>query len=437
MRQSRPRAEAALRHRKRVALFLSLSLPTLLLLYAFRVVRLESGQRELAVPIGLWRKPDCCQGFDDVTCLRTRLNLTDGAIRKCWGDESVNSVRFGLVVSFWGAALSCGALIGLLLLRERPTVALDRQSEPPGIQPQSYHLFLSYAAKDRDFARRLVDDLNGQGIKVWWAEQEVGAGEPIRRRIEQGLKASDRFAVVLSPESVQSSWVNEEIDSAFVMEADFKKTGRRESFLIPILYRDCEMPLFLRTLKYANFIASYEQGLKELLRQLVPQREQDSSFIVSSKIPTSLLPDASIFISHAPSDDEVIAELRRNLEAFQIPVWVDTRKSRGGSRLPPEIEAAIEQARHCIVVLSPSTVNWPWVRREITKALAVEQSRQTAGYRVIPLLLPGITRQALEFWFNEEPVTQPIEVGPGGLSVALPALLAALGEHWPTDSQHI
>lgn len=141
-----------------------------------------------------------------------------------------------------------------------------------------------------------------------------------------------------------------------------------------------------------------------------------------------------IFISHSSADDPFVAELRKELEDLHIPVWVDSRKLPGGSKLRPEIEKAIEDAEHFLVVLSPNTVNSPWVRREIEKALEVEKSRAD-GYRVIPLLLPGITPGDLGTWFDEEPVGVKIEIGPGGLSETLPALLAALGKREPTDHQ--
>jgi len=142
-----------------------------------------------------------------------------------------------------------------------------------------------------------------------------------------------------------------------------------------------------------------------------------------------------IFISHASADDSFVAELRRELEAHQLTVWVDSRKLRGGDKLAPEIEKAIETASQVIVVLSPQTVNSPWVRREIKQALAVEKRRMAEGYRVIPLLLPGLTPGALGTWFDEEPVAVPIEVGPTGLSAALPVLLAAVGKRLPNDAQ--
>src|SRR5205823_6290104 len=95
----------------------------------------------------------------------------------------------------------------------------------------------------------------------------------------------------------------------------------------------------------------------------------------------------------------------------------------------------IEQARQVIVVLSPNTVNSPWVRKEISKALEVEREKKDSGYRVIPLLLPGIKPSALPNWFDEEPVGIPVELRTGAVSEALPQILAALGEQLPDDRQ--
>ncbi|HEX9001529.1 MAG TPA: CHAT domain-containing protein, partial [Blastocatellia bacterium] len=147
------------------------------------------------------------------------------------------------------------------------------------------------------------------------------------------------------------------------------------------------------------------------------------------------MPDSHLFISHASTDDPFVKELRLALESHGLKVWVDSRNLRGGGKLAPEISQAIEQARQTIVVLSPRTINSPWVRREIRQALAVEQTRKDEGYRVIPLMLPGIEPSALEHWFDEEPVGIKIELKVGSISEALPQILAALGERLPTDYQ--
>lgn len=145
--------------------------------------------------------------------------------------------------------------------------------------------------------------------------------------------------------------------------------------------------------------------------------------------------NAHIFISHTSKDDGFVKELRESLEAYGLPVWADSRNLRGGSKLAPEIEAAIEAARQFIVVLSPNTINSPWVRKEIQKALEIERTRKDEGYRAIPILLPGIEPSALPLWFDEEPVGIPVKLEVGGLSEALPQILTALGERLPDDVQ--
>ena len=73
-----------------------------------------------------------------------------------------------------------------------------------------------------------------------------------------------------------------------------------------------------------------------------------------------------LFISHASADDAFVADLRKALEDLRIPVWVDSRSLQAGGKLAPEIEGAIQDAESFLVVLSPATVNSPWVRREKT-----------------------------------------------------------------------
>ena len=142
-----------------------------------------------------------------------------------------------------------------------------------------------------------------------------------------------------------------------------------------------------------------------------------------------------IFISHASADDDFVKALRIALEESGLPVWADSRNLRGGDKLAPEIETAIAQARQVIVVLSQNTINSPWVRREIQQALQVEKERKDDGYRVIPLLLPGVQPSALELWFDEVPLGVKVELKTGAVNEAMPAILAALGERLPTDPQ--
>ncbi len=104
-----------------------------------------------------------------------------------------------------------------------------------------------------------------------------------------------------------------------------------------------------------------------------------------------------IFISHSSNDDAIVKKLRKILESHKLKIWVDSRELSAGKKLAPEIEKAIDEARHFIVMISPAVVKKPrWVRRELKRALQVEEDRhEIDGYTVIPVVLPGVTFETL------------------------------------------
>jgi TIR domain len=74
---------------------------------------------------------------------------------------------------------------------------------------------------------------------------------------------------------------------------------------------------------------------------------------------------SEVFISHTSADDGFVKQLRVFLERLGQSTWVDSRRLRGGDKLDPVIKQAIEAARAVIAVISPKTINSPWVKREI------------------------------------------------------------------------
>ena len=71
--------------------------------------------------------------------------------------------------------------------------------------------------------------------------------------------------------------------------------------------------------------------------------------------------DTAIFISHTSADDKIVRQIRKALEGLGLSVWVDPRDLSGGDDLSDEVFRRIEQARHFMVVLSPSVINSTWV----------------------------------------------------------------------------
>lgn len=142
-----------------------------------------------------------------------------------------------------------------------------------------------------------------------------------------------------------------------------------------------------------------------------------------------------IFISHSNLDADLVRELNRHLAELGLHTWLDCRELTGGGKLADEIIQAIDQACFLLAVISPNTVNSKWVRKEINHALA--KQKQDPSFKVIPLLLKGITTDALDVWFDEEPVAIVLNDHPNALFEALPQILAAIGQEAPHQREAI
>ncbi|MCG7994119.1 MAG: toll/interleukin-1 receptor domain-containing protein [Candidatus Thiodiazotropha taylori] len=109
-------------------------------------------------------------------------------------------------------------------------------------------IFLSHNAADKEFARQLAIDLDIAGARVWFDEAEIKVGDSLIEKIREGIDSVDYLAVVISPNSVRSSWVSKEVDIAMNQEI---KGGKVK--VLPILLKDCELPGFLEGKLYADF----------------------------------------------------------------------------------------------------------------------------------------------------------------------------------------
>ena len=103
-----------------------------------------------------------------------------------------------------------------------------------------YHsVFISYSSKDKEFARRLYDALQAQGIRCWLDEHQILPGDRIRDAIDRGIKLWDKVVLCCSESSLESWWVEEEIERALQKEARFHKDkGKRVGAIVPLTIDD-------------------------------------------------------------------------------------------------------------------------------------------------------------------------------------------------------
>jgi TIR domain-containing protein/pentapeptide repeat protein len=149
------------------------------------------------------------------------------------------------------------------------------------IQFSSY--FLSYSTKDEAFAQRLHSRLCDEGLRVWFAPEDVPGGKKLHEPSDEAIRVSDKLLLVLSPTSLNSAWVKTEIRQARKLEI---QEGQRKLFPIWLVdfetLRDWEcfdadsgqdlgeeiresfIPDFLRWTEHDAF----EEGFARLLRDL-------------------------------------------------------------------------------------------------------------------------------------------------------------------------
>jgi hypothetical protein len=110
-----------------------------------------------------------------------------------------------------GAGVPEDVIIHLLpLIRNRPPI-------------QWYSCFISYSAKDQEFADRLHTDLQAKGVRCWLFSEDAKWGETIWGEIDQSIRLFDKLIVVCSEHSLQSPAVLREIERALQREDREKK----------------------------------------------------------------------------------------------------------------------------------------------------------------------------------------------------------------------
>jgi hypothetical protein len=124
----------------------------------------------------------------------------------------------------------------------------------------AYDVFISYSHTDREFVTKLANKLRENGIMVFLDYEEFRVGSPLIIELERAVTSSRYILLVLSPDFLQSSWNN--FESLFIQMVD--PTGR-ERRIIPLIYRDADIPLRLRSLVYIDFRGNFDSAFQALL----------------------------------------------------------------------------------------------------------------------------------------------------------------------------
>lgn len=129
-------------------------------------------------------------------------------------------------------------------------------------------VFISYSKKDRDFVRRLVDDLHLRlpDVQVFY-DMMIVPGDSWADVLSAKIESADVVLAVLSPDYLASEWAKQE--SMVAIERHIREPNTR---FIPLLYRPCAPSRFLSSLTWIDFTEDYEAALPRLIWGITGER---------------------------------------------------------------------------------------------------------------------------------------------------------------------
>lgn len=159
--------------------------------------------------------------------------------------------------------------------------------------------FLSYSRADQEFALRLATDLRAEGISIFVDQWDIRPSEHWDRAIERAVDRCRGLVVIVSPRSIASDNVMDEI--SFAIE-------KRKSVL-PVMIEKCVLPLRITRMHVIDGTGSYDMALQQCLAELgrtpVPERPISPSARAARR---------------PPLDPQIIADAKRGLTDILGPI---------------------------------------------------------------------------------------------------------------------
>lgn len=158
--------------------------------------------------------------------------------------------------------------------------------------------FLSYSRADSEVALKLATDLREAGADIWVDQHDIKPSERWDRSVENGLRESVGVVLVMSPRSVASENVMDEISVAL-------DSGKH---VIPVLVAPCQAPLRLARVQFIDATQDYSGALARCKAAIA---EADASAFQAPASPAS---------APAPLSPVLVETLAQQLTPFLGPI---------------------------------------------------------------------------------------------------------------------
>lgn len=125
-------------------------------------------------------------------------------------------------------------------------------------------VFLSHASEDKNyFIKPLINKLNNYSISFWLDEFEIGWGDSIVRKVDEGLASSKYVLVLLTDNFLRKNWTKTELESALSAELSSAKI-----IVLPIMATDPEKVFTIFPLLRSKLYLDWNIGIFQIASKL-------------------------------------------------------------------------------------------------------------------------------------------------------------------------
>ncbi|NDJ75775.1 MAG: toll/interleukin-1 receptor domain-containing protein [Chloroflexi bacterium] len=135
-------------------------------------------------------------------------------------------------------------------------------------------VLIGLTQQDSPHVERIVTCLESKGLEI--EQLTLQSDDSLVAHIRGRLYSLDRVLVAISPDSILSNWVRQDITGGALIEL-IQSKGMDDEMIVPVLVRSCEVPLLLRDRISVNFAnKSFEEACQELQHCILGAEAEDS-----------------------------------------------------------------------------------------------------------------------------------------------------------------
>jgi uncharacterized protein YjbI with pentapeptide repeats len=155
----------------------------------------------------------------DLSCAKLHDAILDGTLffrTSLQGAEGLETIRHFAASNLDHFTISQSDSLPISFLRGcgLPDLIINNVDVLRGDPVQFYSCFISYSSENEDFAERLHADLQNEGVRCWFAPQELEGGQKLHEQINEAIRVHDKLVLILSEASMKSNWVEHEVREA-------------------------------------------------------------------------------------------------------------------------------------------------------------------------------------------------------------------------------